>query len=283
MLRKILILVTIAIERTNKDGELMFEALKPSDSGYVLEETSDNPEILVKNKPFKFDIMMGFIIPKENNTETNMYNIINDSTKDYPTIEVKNKVKNRISISKKDAELMDNEDNLINARFELYKYDLDTHQKGDLVTRFTTEQYKNSDFEVPNGTYLLEETTPPLSYKNEKGCYIFKVNDIKFNDTNGNYESGVECLYVKDKDNIVESIKNAEVIEMSNVGNINKNTYSPASDKNSSLNYKIKNYKDDSVMLPDTGSVNKYQPIFLIGIVLSIPCVYAAKTKTRKA
>ena len=274
---------TIAKERTNKDGELIFEALKPSDSGYVLEETSDNPEILVKNKPFKFDIMMGFVIPKENNTETNMYNIINDSIKDYSTIEVKNKVKNRISISKKDAELMDNEDNLINARFELYKYDLDTHQKGDLVTRFTTEQYKNSDFEVPNGTYLLEETTPPLGYKNEKGCYIFKVNDIKFNDANGNYESGVECLYVKDKENIAESIKNAEVIEMSNVGNINKNTYSPASDKNSSLNYKIKNYKDDSVILPDTGSVNKYQPIFLIGIVLSILCVYAAKTKTRKA
>lgn len=273
---------TIDKAKTNENGELIFDGLATNPDGYTIVETENNSNTLIKNKPIKFILFSGEFFPSNDNTaDSQIFTFSKDQEKDMGILEIKNKTKTRISISKKDAEHLDYKDNLIGATFELYKYDIVTNRKGNLITKFTTEQYKDSKFEVENGFYMLEETSAPLGFKQDKGCYIFEVKDIKFNETDGKYESGVKCIYVKDKTNIENS--DIKMVEMTNQNEININNYNVLTDKNCSFNYKVKNYEDDSVMLPDTGGINKYQPIFLIGIVLSVFCVFAAKARARKA
>ena len=267
--------------KTNEKGELIFEGLVNNPDGYTIVETENNSSSLIKNKPFKFKLVSGEFTALGDSSNDKMFTLTKDQEKDMGVLEIKNKTKTRISISKKDAEQLDNNENLIGATFELYKYDIVTNKKGNLVTRFTTEQYKDSKFEVENGVYMLEEVSAPLGFKQDKGCYFINVEDIKFNEIDGKYESGVKFIYVKDKTNIENS--DIEKVEMTNQNEININNYNTVTDKNCSFNYKIKNYEDDSVMLPDTGGINKYQPIFLIGIVLSILCIFIAKTRARKA
>ena len=273
---------TINKAKTNEKGELIFEGLVNNPDGYTIVETENNSSSLIKNKPFKFKLVSGEFTAIGDSTDDKMFTLTKDNEKDIGVLEIKNKTKTRISISKKDAEHLDYKDNLIGATFELYKYNFETDKK-DFVTRFTTEQYKDSSFEAENGVYILEEVSAPLGFKQDKGCYIFKVTDTKFNEADGKYQSGVECYYVKDKTDIENSFATAEKIEMTNQNEININNYNVLADKNCSFNYKVKNYEDDSVMLPDTGGINKYQPIFLIGIVLSILCIFITKTRARKA
>ena len=274
---------TIEKAKTNENGELVFEGLANNPDGYTIVETENNSGSLVKNKPFKFKLVAGEFTTIGDSANDQMFILSKDNEKDMGVLEIKNKTKTRISISKKDAEHFDNKDNLIGASFDLYKYDSVTNTKGNLVTRFTTEQYKDSKFEVENGLYILEETSAPLGFKQDKGCYIIAVEDIKFNEADGKYQSGVKCFYLKDKTNIEKSSDTMEAVDITNQNDININNYNTVTDKNISFNFKIKNYEDDSVMLPDTGGINKYQPIFLIGIILSVLCVFAAKNKTRKA
>ena len=272
---------TIDKAKTNEKGELIFNGLANNPDGYTIVETENNSSSLIKNKPFKFKLVSGEFTALGDSANDKMFALTKDQEKDIGVLEIKNKTKTRISISKKDADQLDNNENLIGATFELYKYDITTNKKSNLVARFTTEQYKDSKFEVENGVYMLEEVSAPLGFKQDKGCYMFNVTDIKFNEIDSKYESGVRCIYVKDKTNIENS--DAEKVEMTNQNEININNYNTVTDKNCSFNYKIKNYEDDSVMLPDTGGINKYQPIFLIGIVLSIFCIFIAKTRIRKA
>ena len=272
---------TIDKAKTNENGELIFEGLPNLGDQYTIIETENNSSLLIKNKPFKFEVVPQKFIALGDSANDQMFTLTQDQEKDIGVLEVKNKTKTRISISKKDVEHFDNKDNLIGATFELYKYDIATNKKGNLVTRFTTEQYKDSKFEVENGTYMLEEVSAPLGFKQDKGCYMFNITDTKFNEADGKYQSGVKCIYVKDKTNIENS--DVEVVEMTNQNEININNYNTVADKNCSFNYKIKNYEDDSVMLPDTGGINKYQPIFLIGIIISVLCIFIAKTRARKA
>ena len=273
--------VVIDKAKTNEKGELIFEGLSYSPENYTIVETENNSSSLIKNKPFKFEFVNGGFIASDESAEDEMFTHTKDEANDIDVLEIKNKTKTRISISKKDAEQLDNNENLIGATFELYKCDIQTGKKGNLITRFTTEQYKNSSFEVENGVYMLEEVSAPLGFKQDKGCYMFNVDDIKFNEADGKYQSGVKCIYVKDKTNIENS--DIETVNMTNQNEININNYNTITDKDCSFNYKVKNYEDDSIMLPDTGGINKYQPIFLIGIILSVLCVFVAKTRTRKA
>lgn len=273
---------TIDKAKTNEKGELIFEGLANNPDGYTIVETENNSSLLVKNKPFKFKLVSGEFSAIGDSVDDKMFTLTKDNEKDIGVLEIKNKTKTKISISKKDAEHLDYKDNLIGATFKLYKYNFKTDKK-DFVTRFTTEQYKDSSFEAENGVYILEEVSAPLGFKQDKGCYIFKVTDTKFNEADGKYQSGVECYYVKDKIDIENSFATAEKIEMTNQNEININNYNVLTDKDYSFNYKVKNYEDDSVMLPDTGGINKYQPIFLVGIVLSILCIFTTKTRARKA
>lgn len=274
---------TIDKAKTNENGELIFEGLPNRGDQYTIVETENNSSSLIKNKPFKFEAVPDKFIALGDSADDKMFTLSKDQEKDIGILEVKNKTKTRISISKKDAEHFDNKDNLIGASFDVYKYDPIKNEKGNLVTRFTTEQYKDSKFELENGAYILEETSAPLGFKQDKGCYIIAVEDIKFNEADGKYQSGIKCFYLKDKTNIEKSLDTMEAVDITNQNEINANNYNIVADKNISFNFKIKNYEDDSVMLPDTGGINKYQPIFLIGIVLSVLCVFTAKTRTRKA
>lgn len=274
---------TIDKAKTNENGELIFEGLPNRGYQYTIVETENNSGLLIKNKPFKFEAVPDKFIALGDSNDDKMFTLSKDEEKDIGILEVKNKTKTRISISKKDANHFDNKDNLIGASFDVYKYDPIKNEKGNLVTRFTTEQYKDSKFELENGIYILEETSAPLGFKQDKGCYIIIVEDIKFNKADGKYQSGIKCFYLKDKTNIEKSLDTMEAVDITNQNEININNYNTVADKNCSFNYKIKNYEDDSVMLPDTGGINKYQPIFLIGIVLSILCIFATKARAKKA